>query len=243
MRKQAILILMMLAFAVATSIAPAFGARPIQGSVGNVTAADGAALGPVGCRSYSALPGGETNVNDNIASCRNIRCGPKNYITNATLDPGGYICGQDATQVYNGDLPDQPYYELVDGNMNDATGDHIAFFGVAGVCGNNSGVGNFLAADCLRRRILRANRRMTTPLLPLRAPARPRRTTSHDPPSTASIPSRTNVPSPGVTVPACKRQHARLPGTTPSGRSFAPKFHRRLQRSTGNDRAGRRSAR
>jgi hypothetical protein len=72
----------------------------------------------------------------------------RNYITNTSLDPGGYICNQESTQVYNGDLPDQPFYELVDASMSDATGDHIGYFGVAGSTANNSGIGNFLSAGC-----------------------------------------------------------------------------------------------
>jgi hypothetical protein len=87
-----------------------------------VTPADGAALGSVGFRIYSGLPGGETNTNDNTASCRNVRC-PRPYITNVTLDPGGYVSNQESS-FYNGDVQDQPFYELVDASMNDATGCH-----------------------------------------------------------------------------------------------------------------------
>jgi hypothetical protein len=123
----------------------ALGARSIQGSVGQVTQADAAALGPVGFRIFSALPGGETNFNDNVSSCRNLRC-IRTYVTNSNLDPGGYVGNAEATQVYNGDLVDQHFYELVDANMNDLAGNHIAFFGV--VTANGSGIGNFILPGC-----------------------------------------------------------------------------------------------
>ena len=122
-------------------------ARSIQGSVAEVSAVDGTVLGPVGFRIWSAQPGGETNFNDNVASCRNLRC-IRNYVTNSNLAPGGYISHQESTQVYNGDQAEQPFYELVDASMNDATGDHIGFYGVAGVTTNNSGVGCFLCPSC-----------------------------------------------------------------------------------------------
>jgi hypothetical protein len=126
---------------------PAHGARQIQGSVGQVTQADGAALGQVGFRIFSALPGGETNINDNNSSCRNVRC-LRNYITNSNLNPGGYVGNAEATQVYNGDLDDQHFYELVDANMNNNAANHIGYYGVSGVTTNHDGVGSFLVQNC-----------------------------------------------------------------------------------------------
>lgn len=137
----------------AAGIAPSFAARAIQGAVGEVSVADGAALGSVGFRIWSALPSGTTAVNQNTASCRGVRC-IRGYITNVVLGSpsqpsgGGYVGNQEATQVYNGDLPDQPYYELVDADMNHGAGNHIGYYGVAGVTANNAGIGNFLARDC-----------------------------------------------------------------------------------------------
>lgn len=127
--------------------APSFAARAIQGTVAEVPPADGAALGQIGFRIWSALPGGTTGINNNVASCRDLRC-IRTYITNTTLNPGGYVGNQEATQVYNGDLPDQPFYELTDASMNDTAGNHIGYYGVAGVAASNAGIGSFLAAGC-----------------------------------------------------------------------------------------------
>lgn len=128
-------------------------ARAIQGSVGEVTQADATALGTVGFRIWSGLAGGETNVNDNTSSCRNVRC-MRSFIVNSTLafpgapGGGGYVGNQEATQVYNSDAQPQPFYELADASMNPGAGNHIGYFGVAGVTADNSGVGSFLAQDC-----------------------------------------------------------------------------------------------
>lgn len=129
------------------SISSPFAARAIQGTVGQVSAADAAALGQVGFRIWSALPGGTTDFNRNVTSCRNVRC-LRSYVTNTTLAPGGYVGNPEATQVYNGDIPDQPFYELVDSSMHDAAANHIGFYGVSGVAANGTGIGNFLAAGC-----------------------------------------------------------------------------------------------
>lgn len=146
MRKK-LAVLTLTAVAVAVTAAPSFAARSIQGSVGEVSGSDGAALGTVGFRIWSAMSGGETNFNDNVASCRNLRC-LRTYITNTNLAPGGYVGNSEATQVYNGDAVDQPFYELVDASMNDGAGNHIGYFGVSGVTTDNSGVGEFLKAGC-----------------------------------------------------------------------------------------------
>ena len=132
---------------------PALAARAIQGAVGEVTTANGAALGAVGWRIWSALPGGTTVFNNNTASCRNMRC-IRSFITNTTLAApgapggGGYVSNQEATQVYNDDAQEQPFYLLADADMSHATANHIAFYGVSGVTANNAGVGQFLARDC-----------------------------------------------------------------------------------------------
>jgi hypothetical protein len=126
---------------------PALAARAIQGTVGEVTAADAAALGAVGFRVWSALPGGETNINDNVSSCRNLRC-IRNYVTNSNMSPGGYVGPAEATQAYNDDAQDSHFYMLVDASMGSGTANHIGFWGVAGVTANNSGIGSFLADAC-----------------------------------------------------------------------------------------------
>lgn len=126
----------------------AFAARAIRGAVGQVTPTDGAALGSVGFRIWSALPGGTTTaINNYTASCRNVRC-IRAFITNTSLNPGGYIGNQESTGPYNGDTQEQPFYELVDASMLDAAGNHIGYFGVAGVTTNNVGVGNALLPGC-----------------------------------------------------------------------------------------------
>ena len=133
---------------------PSFAARPIQGAAGEVTVPDAAALGAVvGWRIWSALPGGTTAINNNTASCRNVRC-IRSFVTNTALAApgatggGGFVSNQEATQVYNDDQQDQPFYLLADASMNDATGSHIGFFGVSGVTANNAGVGQFLTQVC-----------------------------------------------------------------------------------------------
>lgn len=146
MRKK-IFVFVIMAMVAAIGIAPSFGFRAIQGAVGTVSAASGAALGPVSFRIWSAMPGGTTVFNQNTSSCRNICC-MQNYISNALLQPGGYVSNQEATQVYNADLPDQPFYELVDGATNNSGGNHVGYYGVAGVIANNAGVGEFLSAGC-----------------------------------------------------------------------------------------------
>lgn len=147
MRKR-LLILGLMAVLVVAGSAPSFAARAISGAVGNVDASDGALLNNLcGFRTYSALPGGESNINDNTSSCRNIRC-LRPYSTNPTLQPGGFVANQEATQVYNGDVPDQPYYQLADCCLNDTAANHVGFYAVGGVTANNSGIGNHLAAGC-----------------------------------------------------------------------------------------------
>ena len=77
--------------AAAAWAAPSFANLAIQGAVGQVSAEDGAALAPsIGFRIWSASPGGVTDVNLNVTSCTNVRC-IRTYLTNALLDPGGYI--------------------------------------------------------------------------------------------------------------------------------------------------------
>ena len=140
------------ALVVLFSAVPVFAIRSIQGAVGEVTTADGAALGAVGFRIWSALPGGANVINPNLASCRNVRC-IRSFITNTMLASpgavggGGYIGNQESTAV-NNDKQDQPFYELVDAAMAGATANHIGYFGVSGVTANNEGVGNFLGVDC-----------------------------------------------------------------------------------------------
>src|SRR5436309_2800417 len=118
MRKR-IFILALMAAVAAIGLAPSFAARAIQGAVGEVSVTDGTALGTVGFRVWSAVPGGTTVFNNNVASCRNVRC-IRNYVTNVQLAApnqpggGGYVGNAEATQVYNGDLSDQPFYELAD---------------------------------------------------------------------------------------------------------------------------------
>jgi hypothetical protein len=151
MRKIRIMSLV-LALAAAWAM-PAFAARPIQGAVGEVTTADAAALGTVGWRIWSALPGGTTVFNNNVASCRNVRC-IRSFVTNATLAApgapggGGYVSNAEATNAYNADAQEQPFYLLADADMSHATVNHIAFYGVSGVTANNAGLGQFLARDC-----------------------------------------------------------------------------------------------
>jgi hypothetical protein len=131
----------------------ALAARAIQGMVGEVTVDDGAALGPVGFRVYSALPGGQTWINQNVSSCRNVRC-IRSFLTNATLAApgapggGGYVGNSEATQVYNSDIADQPFYELVDADMNGNAGNHILYYGVSGTTANNVGLGSPVAHGC-----------------------------------------------------------------------------------------------
>lgn len=146
MRKK-LLILGVVAIAVTALSAPAFAIRAIQGAVGEVSALDGAALGSVGFRIWSAFPGGESNINDNVASCRNVRC-MRTYIVNTTLNPGGYVGNQENTSPYNGDVADQPFYMLADAEMNRSTGQHICYYGVGGVSANTAGVGAFLGDGC-----------------------------------------------------------------------------------------------
>ena len=147
MRKR-LLILGLMAVLVLAGSAPSYAARAISGAIGNVSAADGALLsGKVGFRIYSGLPGGESNINDNTFSCRNVRC-MRSYSTNPTLQPGGFVANMEGTQVYNGDLPNQPYYLLADACLNDAAANHIGFYAIGGVAGNNSGIGNHLSSGC-----------------------------------------------------------------------------------------------
>ena len=135
------------------SSVPIFAARAVQGAVGEVSTADAAALGEVGFRIWSALPGGTSAVNNNVASCRNIRC-IRSFVTNSTLagpgapGGGGYVGNSEATNAYNADAQESPFYELADASMNDTSGSHIGYFGVAGVAANNAGVGAFLADGC-----------------------------------------------------------------------------------------------
>ena len=145
--RKKLTILGIMAVLAITMFAPSFGARAISGAIANVSAADGATIAPVGFRVYSALPGGETNINDNTASCRNMRC-MRGYSTNALLQPGGFITQQEATRVWNGDIPDQPFYYLADACLNDSATNHIGWYAVAGVTANNSGIGNFLMSGC-----------------------------------------------------------------------------------------------
>lgn len=148
MRKR-LLILGLMAVLVVAASAPSFAIRPINGAIGNVTASDNAALAPlgVGLRVYSAMNGGETNFNDNTASCRNLRC-VRNYSTLVNLSPGGYIYNGEATQVYNGDIPDQPYYAFADACMNNSAANHIGFYSAAGVFGNAAGIGASVDLNC-----------------------------------------------------------------------------------------------
>ena len=132
---------------------PELAARPVQGAVGEVTTADGAALGPVGFRIWSAMPGGTTAINNNVASCRMVRC-IKSFVTNATLASpgatggGGYVGHADGTNAYNDRAEEQPFYELVDVSMNDSGTNHIGYYGVSGVTANELGVGSFLSEQC-----------------------------------------------------------------------------------------------
>ena len=152
MRRNAALFVALLVF-MAVWATPLFAARAIQGSVGEITVADAAALGPIGFQIWSAQPGGTTVINNNTASCRMVRC-IKSFVTIASLASpgapggGGYVANQEATQVYNSDLQDQPFYMLADASMNNATPSHIGFFGVSGVTANNAGLGQHLAQQC-----------------------------------------------------------------------------------------------
>lgn len=147
MRKK-VLILGLAVLAAAAWTAPSFAARGIQGAVGQVSSSDGAALGQVGFRIWSAQPGGTTlTINQNTASCVNVRC--MRAYNSSTLLGGGYVSNQEATQVYNADAQAQPFYLLADASMNDAGGNHIGYYGVSGVSADNiAGAGSFLAAGC-----------------------------------------------------------------------------------------------
>lgn len=120
--------------------APVFADLPVAGSVGNVSAAAGAALGDVGCRIYSRH-GADAGINSNLcatnASCCNTRCvipGPTGtgYRTAAIFNGGGYNCPGENTASYNGDANGQPMYELIDGQMNAGACNHIAFYAIQG---------------------------------------------------------------------------------------------------------------
>ena len=151
--QRKLFIIGLLALVAVAGAAPLYAARAIQGSVGEVTTADGAALGTVGFRIWSALPGGTTVFNNNVASCRNVRC-IRSFVANTNLAApgatggGGYVGNAEATNAYNNDAQDSPFYELVDASMNDATGNHIGYFGVSGVTAANAGVGQFLTQVC-----------------------------------------------------------------------------------------------
>lgn len=146
MRRKAILAAALAAALFASG--RALAARKVQGTVGEVSVVDAAALGSVGFRIWSALPGGTTlTVNNNVTSCRGVRC-IRGYVTQTNLNPGGYIGNPEATQVYNGDLPDQPFYELADASMNDPAANHIGYYGVSGVTANNAGIGDIFSAGC-----------------------------------------------------------------------------------------------
>ena len=129
--------------------APSFAAEAIRGSVAEFSSTDGHAIEPIGFRIWSALPGGTTlDINFNTGSCTNMRC-MRTYVSNAILNPGGFIGNQENTVPYNSDAADQPFYELADASMNDGAGNHIGYFGVAGVTADvTSGTGSFLAAGC-----------------------------------------------------------------------------------------------
>src|SRR5207247_8162302 len=84
----------------------------------------------------------------NVASCVNTRC-MRTYVTNTNLNPGGFVGNAENTGVYNSDAQAQPFYELVDGSMNESAGNHIGYFGVSGVSADNlAGTGSFLVAGC-----------------------------------------------------------------------------------------------
>ena len=125
------------------------GAQPIQGAVGEVSASDGAALGPAGCRYWSALPGGSLSINANSSLYPDARY-PRNYLSNTLLQPGGYLCNQENTAAYNADAELQPFYLLVDVSMQDGTGNHIAYYGVSGMVAgaSTSAGGNCRSAGC-----------------------------------------------------------------------------------------------
>lgn len=151
--QKKIFIIGLLALVAAAGVAPSFAARVMQGTVGEVTTADAAALGTVGFRTWSALPGGTTVFNNNTASCRMVRC-IRSFVTNTSLAApgapggGGYVGNQESTGVYNSDAQDSPYYELADASMSDTTANHIGYYGVSGVTANNAGVGTFLTQAC-----------------------------------------------------------------------------------------------
>jgi hypothetical protein len=151
--QKKIFVIGLLALVAVAGAVPLYAARPIQGAVGEVTTADGAALGTVGFRIWSALPGGTTVFNNNLASCRNVRC-IRSFVTNTNLASpgapggGGYVGNAEATNAYNADAQDAPFYELADASMADATGNHIGYYGVSGVTANNAGTGQFLTQTC-----------------------------------------------------------------------------------------------
>src|ERR1044071_2828694 len=143
-----VLILGLAVLAAAAWTIPSFATEAIQGTVGNVSAADGPLLNPVGFRIWSALSGGVKVINNNTGSCVNVRC-IRTYVSNAILAPGGFIGSQENPGPYNNDPQNQPFYELADASMNDAAGNHIGYFGVAGVTADvTSGTGSLLAAGC-----------------------------------------------------------------------------------------------
>jgi len=109
----------------------ALGAQVIQGSTRGITPADNTAFGGTfACRNYS-VAGTDLGTNNNTPECQDIRC-PRSYNTNAVFGLGGYRCNQENTAPYNGDQDDQAFYELVDGEVNAGTCNHIAYYAVQG---------------------------------------------------------------------------------------------------------------
>lgn len=137
-----------------------FAERAVQGAVGEVSEADGAALGQVGFRIWS-LTGGlnctpDYHINCNTAPCRDIRC-VKSYRVDALLASpgspggGGYVGNQEKSTGNGFGGSPISVYQLVDASMNDGAGNHIGFYGVAGVTADDGNSGTHVGAGCTPR--------------------------------------------------------------------------------------------
>jgi hypothetical protein len=111
--------------------APVFAAQLIQGSVGNITAAQNTDLaGSVACRVWS-VSGADTGINNNTPTCTNNRC-LRTYATATFYQPGGYLCNGEGTAAYNADADNQTFYELIDGQVAAGACNHAAFYAAQG---------------------------------------------------------------------------------------------------------------
>jgi len=150
MLKKIALLGLTVALGAALSV-PVFAANAIQGSVGNITVADAAALGSTAgdprnpaCRVYS-ISGADAGINANTPTCLGIRCA-RNY--NAANS--AYFCNTENTAGYNLDSDAQTFYEITDGEVNPGACNHAAFYSAQGQVASSAGnpLGDFRTSGC-----------------------------------------------------------------------------------------------